>query len=375
MRPTSHVFLASILVIAAGCGPSFPTLELTKGAMRSLPVVNAAGTVTKAALASRRVATVQGMTIADYGDLALLFKLECQSLPYANYCPPTVTPTTAIDDPTRFEMGSLIGMVFHAQMYAGEHVTACSGDGYSGITVGRDSYVAGNATSSLANPTRFVLDEYARYTCRSRDLSDDATQTRVVSATDAYQATLHTRYRYDADTVLDQTDLFQIDVSLDGGTPTLLAFNFAAATPHASRIVLLTNLLDHRFALKYYTPVQGGGSARWVTAIGIGGFDLTTGVANVGHYVASLGQPGLRLCVDNVGGIIESDISPCLAAAVPAAWVTRAAVEDFLGLDATTINRISTYLDYFEDDSPLAGTDAWAAPGDEDLYWPAGLVP
>jgi hypothetical protein len=375
---------ASIVVLGGtGCGnrQSGESIEFTRAAMKSVPSMSATGTTAQALTFSASPGTLSAAlalatgTIADYPDLVNLFRKECQHLPNDNYCPPTVHPTTDLMDPTRFEMGSLIGIIYHAQMYGGSLYTKCSGDGLSPTTVSAGSYAAADATNALADPTRFVLDQFSLYTCRSSNVSDSNAETRVVSAVGdgSYQAALHTRFNYLSP---GQTDFFQVYVSMQAGSPEVLAFNFSAATPHASRIVLLTNLTNHRFALKYYVPLQGAmGAALYVVATGVGGYDLSTGNDNPGYYVVSFSMWSGRttLCVNNVGAVVQPDTTSCTASSVPTAWTSSDAIASYLGIPASDTGRIAAFLAMFADDAPLTANDAWQNPGDENLYWPATL--
>jgi hypothetical protein len=176
-----RIMAATVLTFAlgaAGCGKgagaSGASIEFTKAAMKSLPAVSTAGASGPALSASGAPGAVSGAlgtgTLADYQSLAYLFKMECQHVPNDNYCPPTVHPSSDINDPTRFTMGSLIGMVYHAQMYTGSLVTACSEHGLSPVAVSAGSYAAGDAANPAADPARFILDDYSLYTCRSTNV-------------------------------------------------------------------------------------------------------------------------------------------------------------------------------------------------------------
>jgi hypothetical protein len=229
---TSTIALGAVGCGGGGGGGGGSSISFTKGAMASLPAVG-----TTAPGVRGLAAAIAPGNVAGYQSLAYLFRLECQHGLDDNYCPSSVTfDPNDLMDPTRFEMGSLIGMIFHAQMYTGTLVTDCSGSGLSPMTVSAGSYVAGDALNASANPTRFVLADYGLLTCQSTNVSDTSKETRVVSAVadGSYQAALHTRHQYDAGNG-PQTDFFQVYVAMDAGTPTFLAFNFAAATPHASR--------------------------------------------------------------------------------------------------------------------------------------------
>ena len=117
-----------------------------------------------------------------------------------------------------------------------------------------------------------------------------------------------------------QTDFFQMDVTMDDtGSPAFLAFNFASAAPLASRLVLLVNLTNHRFAMKYYTPQQPGNipdqpaPERYAVAAGTAGFDLSTGEPNAGSYTLHfLDDPGeFQECVNNADGTFQPSFTAC----------------------------------------------------------------
>jgi hypothetical protein len=323
-------------------------------------------------------------SIGDDGFTAQLFKMECRrsASEGVDYCP-AGTParenygTGLGDDPYQFDMQALIGFIYHAQMYT-LLVTDCSGTGLQPKTVTSASYFAAS-DDGAADPTRFIFDQYATYTCRSTQIADTDHETRMVSAVadGSYQTTLHTRYQYVAEGD-PQTDFFQVDVSMSSGSPEFLAFNFASAEPFASRLVLLVNLTSHRFAMKYYTPAQNGAPERYAVAAGTAGYDLTTGNPNDGHYyIHFLDDPGeFAECVNNVGGAFDpaSDFTNCDPDLDHTAW-GPAALEEFLGVPAAAATRLAPYLAVFEDTDDLAVADDWAskADTDSDMYWPAGL--
>lgn len=387
-RSVPNLLVASLAGVAAflsGCSKGAAdgsALELTPAAMRSLPSLrSSASTSALAAL----LPGPDPSSIADHRFVRQLFAMECrQTASGVNYCPPgTPAPPRDAFDPYQFTMQTLIGFIYHAQMYS-SLVTECSGEGLTPAAVGASSY-ASASTSPSANPTRFVLDQFSTYTCRSEHLGNKDAETRVVSsaADGSYQTTLHTRYAYDAGDGRPQTDFFQVDVSLDGGTPVFLAFNFASAAPFRSRLVLLANLSDHRFALKYLAPSQPGdlGSSwapeRFAVAAGVGGFDLSTGASNAGHYyVDFLDEPNTgeeRACVNNVGAAFESDASPCDAEAVPTGWTGSAAIGAYLRVPPAHASRLAPFLAMFESAAPLGASEAWQAMGDDELYWPKSL--
>jgi hypothetical protein len=388
-RPSMRLLaLLALLAPLAGCGSPGggrgTPVEFTKAAARTLPAVTPPGAPT--GVASRAsVAPMVGpapalQTVGVDFYVAQTFAQQCRNWGW-NFCPPGTPAKPASGmDPYQFTMQSLIGMVAHAQLYTGTLVTECTGSGLTPFTVTAGSYVAGNP-SPAANPTRFMLDTFDQYTCRDTNLDAPAFQTRVVSAVadGSHQSALHTRHAYAPGGSQPQTDLFQVEVVLQAGNPTFLALNFAAAnnaagSSHASRIVLLANLVTHRFALKYADPSQGGQTqARWMVAEGVGGYDLASGAKLAGTYLVRFQDaPGeLTWCVDNTTAEIQVDLAPC--AGVPGSWTTSAELATYLGVPAAHATRLAPFLAVFSDASPFTAADNWASPGDEELYWPAGL--
>jgi hypothetical protein len=384
---SSLAFAVAASLALAGCknggeGESRP-IEFTPGAMRSLPSLKAGASPTSpAALTSARPSA---STIGDYFFVAQLFEMQCRHPDGGgvNYCPPgTPPPPTGTFDPYQFTMQALIGFIFHAQMYT-SLVTDCSGDNFTPKSVTAGSYAAASAAPG-ANPTRFVLDQFSTYTCRASNVSDANAETRMVSAVadGSYQTTLHTRYQYRAGGD-PQTDLFQVDVSMEAGAPTFLALNFASGAPFRSRIVLLANLASHRFALKYYTPTQPGNLGlswppeHYAVAVGVGGYDLTTGAPNPGHYYVDFLDepiyPVIKRCADNAGGVMQADFTACTGEGVPTAWTSSDSIQAYLAVPAAHAARLAPYLSQFQGAATLGAADAWQNLGDEDLYWPASL--
>jgi hypothetical protein len=392
-RTSSHLTSLLILGLAgalalAGCGSSKgggsdSVIEFTPGAMKSVPSVTPSSSTGMVAAIAPVAAAAS--TIGDYFFVKQLFSMQCRHPNWGgiNYCPPgtPVPPAAPAMDPYQFTMQSLIGFIFHAQGYT-SLVTSCTGEGLTPKTVTASLYAA-HSTSGSPNPTRFVLDQFGTYTCRSSNVSSSSAETRVVSAVadGSYQTTLHTRYKYDAGNG-GQTDFFQVDVTMDASNPTFLALNFASAEPFRSRLVLLVNLATHKFALKYYTPTQPGDpglswpAAHYAVAVGTGGFDLTTGTANAGHYYVDFLDEAMygeqKVCVNNVGGGIEAGFTNC--AGIPMTWSGGSSgVQSYLEVPAGAVTRLAPYLAVFNDSTTLGVSEAWQAVGDEDLYWPASL--
>lgn len=68
---------------------------------------------------------------------------------------------------------------------------------------------------------------------------------------------------------------------MDSGNPKILAFNSAGVSTCYSKSVLIVNLSNHRFSIKYG---RGETPNSTLVAAGIGGYDRTTGKANPGYY-------------------------------------------------------------------------------------------
>ena len=373
-----------------GSGSAGSRISFTRGALTSVPLVKPPAP--SAALRLAGVAPSTPTSVGTDGFTAQLFKMECREAAGnqgVDYCPAGTPPqsdygTTLGSDPYAFDMQALVGFIYHAQMYT-SLVTSCSGAGLSPKTVTSSDYFAASSDPS-ADPTRFIFDEYDTYSCRSTEVADPAHETRMVSAdsSGSYQTTLHTRYKYVAGGD-PQTDFFQMDISMDdAGAPAFLAFNFASAAPFASRLVLLVNLTNHRFAMKYYAPQQPGdipgqsAPERYAVAAGTAGFDLATGEPNAGSYAIHFhDDPGEFVeCVNNVDGTFQPDFTACDNDLVHTGW-SPAAMQTFLGVPAPTASRIGDFLAVFVDTADLAVADDWSSTTslstDADLYWPAGL--
>ncbi len=398
---TSRLVVAclALIIIVGGCGGgggsgggpnSGSEIAFTQSALTSVPLVRPAAP----GLALRVAALPFATEIEDSFFVKQLFQMQCRrsASEGVDYCPPGTPSRDAyagapFGDPYQLNMQTLIGFIYHAQMYSGL-VTDCSGDGLSPKTVTGADYAAASSDAS-ADPTRFIFDQFATYSCHSTQISDAAHETRMVSAVSdgSYQTTLHTRYKYDSGDHGAQTDFFQVDISMNAGAPEFLALNFASAEPLSSRLVLLVNLTNHRFAMKYYTPEQpstGGptGTAphRYAVSAGAAGYDFTTGNPNSGHYyLRFLDDPGVQeVCVNNVGGAFEADFTTCTAEGVPTHW-SASAIQEYLSIPAATVARIGDYMAVFEDNGDLAAAtaDNWSVTtspsADADLYWPASL--
>lgn len=360
---TGAVVVLSGVGALSGCAPSGPgqgtRLGITRGALETLPQVP--GEDSEAGLAS----------IAAYPALASFFEQECFMPGGDDFCPAGTDVSGGTSNPRKFTPMTLLGLIYHAELYSGGLETSCE---HELAYVDEDSFVA-HATDG-AEPTRFLLDDFEVLSCLERGVNQDARVTRLTSADPdgRYQATLTTRYRVPFEGVAEpgQTDVFQVDVSYAEGIPAFLAFNFAGANTMFSRAVLLANLVDHRFAVKYRAAGDPGAS---LVAMGVGGVDRATGAPHPGFYVVAFAEATglLTKCVDNSDGHVQPDLTACDAHGVPTNWDDARAVREYLGLTTPVSTRVQAWLDVLASDAllPTEASPANAAPGgDPDLFFP-----
>lgn len=329
-------------------------LKFTQGAVESLP---------QEAVASS--ALTSGKSITTQVQLAGFFKQECHMYPQANFCPAGVDAKAKNgQNDFKFTSTSLLGLVFHAEMYGGGMPASCAG---APATITSASFVA--ATEAGSDPDRFILDTLAQYECL--EPSDDGF--RVTSLETDHQATLTARYKFGDG---QETNVFQVDVSVDQAkTPTFLAFNWAGVSSMAARAVLLVNLKTHRFAVKYLTaPVPSMNiGTNWVDAVGVGGVDRATGARHAGYYhvryTSERFEPMVS-CVDNATQLLELDDTECAAAGVPITWTSSDAVATWLGMTPAERTRLAPFLAKFATPEPLALSDTPSGRGDAELYFP-----
>lgn len=336
-------------------------LQFTAGAVESLPQhAAAAGGLTS------------GKSIAGETQLAKFFRQECHQHPDVNYCPPgvDVKANGGLND-AKFTVTTLLGLVYHAELYLEGHRTRCAG---TPKTFTRASLVG--LAQGGDDPGRYVLDQLALYECLETDVHDGATKYVAASVQPDFQATLATRHKAPSGPGgPPQTDVFQIDVSLDAQqAPTFLAFNWAGVSSMAGRAVLLVNLTTHRFAVKYLTGPAG--QEHFVSALGVGGVDRATGAGHPGFYRARYSseqrQPQ-EACVDNATQLLEVDDTECRAAGVPITWAGSEAVAGWLAMSAGERARLAPWLAKFEDPGPLPLSDTPSDRADADRYFPARI--
>jgi hypothetical protein len=314
-------------------------------------------------------------TIAAYSALAEFFEQECFMPGGDNFCPAGTDVSGGDTNPRKFTPMTLLGLVYHAEMYSGGLQTACA---HQATTLTPSSFVAHVAEGS--QPTRFILDDFSWLTCLQPTVFGEKGASRVFSTDPrgSYQATLTTRYRVPYNGVADpgQTDVFQVYVSYVEGAPAFLAFNFAGANTMFSRAVLLVNLIDHRFAVKYLSQ----GAPPWaLVSIGVGGVDRATGVPHPGSYWARFTDEQsatVERCIDNGTGAFDADLEPCQAGGVPVRWDDAQAVLGYLGVSPDDARRVESWIELLDDASLLGTEDApsnAAAGGDPERFFPESI--
>lgn len=349
-----------------GGGNNSDRIAFTVGAIESLPQVAA----TRNRLQTGRT------NISSYNTLKEFFEQECFMPDSDNFCPDGIDTSGGDSNPYKFTPMTLLGLIYHAEMYSGGMKTSCGG---TPATINASSFVAHTPLNS--DPDKFLFNYYSLLGCiqPSSGNSENGVSYSAYSmdSAGAYQATLTTRYRapYQGVAVPGQTDIFQVYVAMSGSTPTLLAFNFAGANTMYSRAVLLVNLLEHKFAVKYFAP---GGTTKALSAVGVGGVDRSTGVPHDGYYyVRFTDNVGAEQtgCVSNRTGDFEGSTLLCSTNSVPVAWATGAAIQTYLGIADTDAGHLTAWLNETDgklrNETLLNASDSPAnATTDADSYFP-----
>jgi hypothetical protein len=337
------------LIFSQGCKDSGSTivnnssssgLSFTQQSLEAVPLVDGGAFLLPSYMATTATSNT---TVSNF------FKLECHNdTGTDNYCPSSVSTTGSGMDNYKLTTTTLIGLIYHAQMYAQniysdnvEYTDSSCPSGSSSITVTSSSFTA------TTDGDKFILDGglYNLYDCLySYSREDNGTSYMAYNLTsdDTLYSMISTRKNDLSSAGWDQTDFFQVYLTKpDGTTPTILAFNHAgmndAASDHFVRAVLLANLTNNRFAVVYKT----GNSGTWLKAAGTGGINASTGTANSGYYWVQTDDLG-KICVDNSTG---ADATAGDCAANP--WTTGVAT--FLGLTAADTTNLATFISNIEE--------------------------
>lgn len=355
-----HALLLAVPLLAACSSP----ITFTARAVESLPQV-----------AVENDGLTSGRSITTELQLRNLFRQECFSPGEADFCPAGTDTSGGQGSPFKFTSSSLLGLIFHAELYSGGLRSACTG---RKVTLSPANL---KTTTAGGDGMRFVLDTLALYSCAELSEEPDKPRHRAYSVAPDYQATLTLDDHVEQGGGPLRTAVWQVYTGLDDRqTPTFLAFNYAAVSSLLQRTVLLVNLQTHRFAIKYLTPPPPGETKyRFVTAIGVGGVDRGTGAGHPGYYFAHYSDdttqtsPDESACVDNATQLIELDDTECRNAGVPVTWTSADAVATWLGLSSAEQARLAPYLAKFADPARLALADAPSAAADADTLFPARI--
>lgn len=379
MSVLRKAFLGSIILtsfILTGCSDDGATggssNSFASAAIESLPQTH---TQTNQS-ASLQASVSSGVNITDYSKLNSFFEQECFMPDGDNYCPAGVDTSGGDSNPKKFTSYTLLGMIYHAEMYSGgEHTTCDQGDA---ATINASSFLP--LTDTGSDVDKFLLDYYSLLGCLYEDPSNDATSKQYTAysadANGEYQATLTTRNRVPYNGITDpgQNDIFQVYVARVDGTPAFMALNYAGADTVFSRTILLINLVDNKFVVKHAT--YNGAGYDTVVSAGVGGVDRATGVANAGYYTVKFTDSGSELekCVNNSTGMIDVDMTNCTTASIPATgnW-TSDGVKTYLGMTDTQATHLAAWLTTLADNTALGATDTPTNAdlgGDPDLFFP-----
>lgn len=287
------------------------TLSFTKKAANSLPQIKSTGS----SLHLVATGNISTTTMANF------FKQECympsdDGSSYTGFCPndtkselDTALQGSGIGDGTtifnKYKLTSttLIGLIYHAQLYSQGPGLSNTCSTYSAS----DLATANSPTYTGTNdPDKFIIDYNSMLSCVKTNESNGETtySTFGYNGNEDYPAiaNLTARYGLAYNNVADkQTDIFQIYLGLDKSTvnndtptPTFLAFNFVSAG--GLRAIILANLVDNLFAVRYATATQQ------IIAVGKGGVNEETGAAISGYYIAKDITASNTYCVNNATG-------------------------------------------------------------------------
>lgn len=306
--------------------------------------------------------------------LANFFKQECympnnDGSGYDGFCPDDVKAeldaaiesgdgigdSSTLFNKYKLTSGTLIGLIYHAQMYS-------QGPGLSNECSNFDAEELASPNAPAfgggSDPDKFVIDYSPMLSCVKANEWDGNTTYATFGYNDNEDypaiANLTARYGLPYGSEADrQTDIFQVYLGLNKSTlteetptPTFLAFNFVAAG--GLRAVILANLVDHRFAVRYAT------STNQILAIGTGGVDKTTGDAVTGYYMAKDITEDVTYCVSNSTGEYDDTTYASCETDIDF-WDTMSAanVKTFLGINDEDAANISAFLDFFADTDAL----------------------
>lgn len=270
--------------------------------------------------------------------------------------------------------GSLIGLIYHAQMYS-------QGPGFSNNCASYEAsdLVTAHAPAFLggtSDPDKYVLDYFDTLYCVKANSWDGNTMysTFGYDETATSLSNLTARYRAPYNGVADpgQTDIFQVYVAIDSTTKdaaiptaTLMAFNYTATGDDTgARSIILTNLVDHKFAVRYTNSHSDRNEH--IIAMGIGGVDKTTGAAVAGYYMVkhivtdvanTTVTSSTSYCVDNETGTYNDAVyTDCTDSGITWPITASSQIETYLNISAADSTNLTNFLSFFEDSDQMDAT-------------------
>lgn len=254
--------------------------------------------------------------------------------------------------------GSLIGQIYHAQMYANVNTLSNDCATVNAVNLATANQPAfENTDSAGGTPGKFVVSYPTGsklFSCvRTNSWAGKTSYTAFGFENNAISALTA---RYDSLTsspTNPAADMFQVYLALDSATlsattptPTFLAFNSPQAA--GSRTIVLSNLTDHKFAAKF-----GWGGSQ-IVAYGMGGVDVATGARVPGHYVAkvfSANNPSVLYCVDNTTNAYSTilDTEECGSTLPAYSTITGTTIMSYLNANATDTAALVNYSAFFDD--------------------------
>ena len=273
--------------------------------------------------------------------------------------PPLVTR----DLSNKYSIGTLIGLIYHAEMamnniFLKSYLECGVGDGAGPISVSDSSFVSRDDGGDGA---KFIIDYHAQLSCvgHGDDGSGNVHYYTYGTAENKWVIIVARK------NPLRESNLFQ--VYLSDGVPAVhhvLAFNaitISAVDGYKARSVLLVNLQTRKFLVKSY---GGGGAVNdgYVIAAGAGGIS-PAGAFEVGSYFARSPSTPAGVCVDNATRN-QAEVASC--AAETAAWTGTADVAAYLELTAAEQGDLANFLSFFADGPTTSVLAAEDVPGSFD---------
>ncbi|MBF0351171.1 MAG: hypothetical protein HQM11_09060 [SAR324 cluster bacterium] len=298
------------------------------------------------------------------------FKAECHNDGNGlDFCP----PGTDTGMETKFSTTTLIGAIYHADLYLGNiygtTISTDSSGGYKSCASGNGKELT-NHTPIITpeNATRFLIDFGSLFDCAGSETSDNNTTYFLYSKAKDNQtfASLVTRKEQYAESF--GATFSDINQSyLKNGDAVILAFNLAdnwdyGRPDNASnrRTVVITNVTTHKFIVKRISTVENtisNDQGNHLVALGKAGYDSQNNTWIEGFYMVKADYQGTNqatVCVQN--GLNPAIVSDDNCAEISGFFVdgwTIAQVYSWLEIPETDRTNISGFNAFFENSAFL----------------------